>query len=338
MSGPDTEGASAALARRHCGVDGLERQILVDQTNRSVVVGERVIVKWFTPPTPAPHPGIQVLEHLRGVGFERMPPFLGCEKSGGLVVAMISGFIKGALDGWDWFVDGFTGWADGDVSSGTVIGDAGDIGRLGAELHLALATPSSVFAQPLGRVPVGGERARCERLLSEARKEVGADVQPIIDRVTVQIAETFAAIPDDDVTGIVLHGDLHVGQMLRADNVIRVTDFDGNPMLDASDRLRRRPAAVDVASLVQSIDHAGRIANKRRPDADLEPLIAETSASALAAYRSGLGARVDLLNDSLLWAFRIAQELHELVYAARHLPRWSYAPAATLASMFPDDN
>ena len=34
-----------------------EQPVTVDQTNRSVVVGGEVVVKWLVPPVPAPHPG-----------------------------------------------------------------------------------------------------------------------------------------------------------------------------------------------------------------------------------------------------------------------------------------
>ena len=53
-----TPGASMELAARLLGRPcSIERPITVDQTNRSVVVDESVVVKWLVPPVPAPHPG-----------------------------------------------------------------------------------------------------------------------------------------------------------------------------------------------------------------------------------------------------------------------------------------
>lgn len=46
-----------------------ERGFDVDQTNRSVVVGESVVVKWLTPPAPLPQPTPDVFAHLTSVGF-----------------------------------------------------------------------------------------------------------------------------------------------------------------------------------------------------------------------------------------------------------------------------
>jgi maltokinase len=41
-----------------------------------------------------------------------------------------------------------------------------------------------------------------------------------------------------------------------------------------------------------------------------------------------------LANPVLLAAFEAEQECRELVYAARFLPRWRYAPMATLRARF----
>jgi maltokinase len=60
-AGTPAPGASAAVARRlteHLVTEGAERPITVDQTNTSVVVDDAVIVKWFRPPVPHPHPAI----------------------------------------------------------------------------------------------------------------------------------------------------------------------------------------------------------------------------------------------------------------------------------------
>jgi maltokinase len=341
-----TPGASAALAHRLApdlvAADGSERPITVDQTNVSVVVAERVVVKWLQPPVPEPHPGVELLAHLREVGFDEMPPFVGHHVEAGHVDAIVTGLVPGALDGWDWFVDLMVGVATGTQPAAAVMASARRIGALAARLHVALATPSSVLPQPTATAPVEAEAARCRALLAEAADvalgEAGALVAALAPRIGGAIDE-LGTIGETAVQR--LHGDLHVGQLLLADNRrLYVTDFDGNPLSEPVERRWRRPAAVDLAALVQSVDHSGRIAGRRHPDATelLEPVIADAVAETLAGYRRELHDRgaVHLLDERLLWPLRVAQELHELVYAAHHLPRWTYAPVATLTAMFPD--
>jgi maltokinase len=125
-----------------------------------------------------------------------------------------------------------------------------------------------------------------------------------------------------------IHGDLHAGQFLRAADRLMITDFDGNPLAESAERRLPQSPLVDVASMVQSIDHVGRIVVKRRhPDrvADVDEFIAVATEAALTAYGP--------VDRTLLRALRVAQELHEFRYAATHLPRWMYVPAAALPAL-----
>lgn len=339
MTGAPAPGASAALARRlvpDLVGPGCERPVTVDQTNRSVVVDDTVIVKWFVPPVPDPHPGIAMIERLRALGFVEMPQYFGAHKVHGVVVATVSEFLLGAVDGWTWYVDELVGSADGTVPVQRVIDSATAIGALAARLHVASATGGAVT------VDLGDEVARWWLLLDEALDVVTGAAAATLRDCESAIREAFAAgASDRAVPAIAVHGDFHVGQLLRTADRLVITDFDGNPLLGQSARHRLRPAVVDVASLVQSIDHAGRVAQKRRPDAALrlESLLAASTRAALHGYRTGIGsAQVQwLLDETSLWPMRVAQELHELVYAARHLPTWTYAPLATLGAMFPGE-
>ena len=60
-----------------------------------------------------------------------------------------------------------------------------------------------------------------------------------------------------------VHGDLHVGQILRWDGGYAVNDFDGNPVLPARGANGAEPAARDVAGMLQSLDHVGRVVLRR---------------------------------------------------------------------------
>jgi len=345
-SGPEAgappPGASAAVARRlapESVSSGTERAITVDQTNISVVVDETVIVKWFRPPVPHPHPAIDVLEHLRAVGFTDMPAFYGAVVDDDTVTAIASEFVGAALDGWDWLVDELMATASGARSAAELVRSAAAVGTLVSRLHVALATPSPTVPAPVGLVAVDAEAARARDLLDAALECVDGEAATVLQRCATAVRTVIDSWPSGgDTLAMRLHGDLHVGQVLRTADRMVVTDFDGNPLLDADRRHAPRPPAVDVAGLLQSIDHAGRVAQRRSPQhVDLlDILIAESVAAALAAYRHGLAsARLEqLLDDRLLWPLRVTQELHELVYASRHLPRWAYAPTATLRSMF----
>jgi len=319
------------------GLDALERPITVDQSNYSVVVDEQVVVKWLLPPVPVPHRGERLLAHLRAVGFDEMPAFVGAEIEHGTVTAMVTDFIPGALDGWDWFVDELTDSPEAALTS------AAQIGALTARLHRALATPSTVFPEPLSTATLDDELRRGLGLLDEAMACTAGDAGTRLMARADSIRKRIAALGDAGTVSLQpTHGDLHVGQFLRSGDTLVVNDFDGNPLADAVERNRPRTPLADLAGLLQSIDHVGRIVVNRNPErgADIDAWIRTATDTAERMYRAawpegegGAGPHA----DAVLAALRTIQELHEFVYAARSLPRWLYVPDAALAAMFPLD-
>jgi maltokinase len=296
-----------------------ERPITVDQTNRSVVVGERVIVKWMRSPGPDRSPGL--LAHLAEAGFTRMPTPHAALFRGGDLVALITQFLPGALDGWDWGVDALL---EGEAGFGA------EVGRLAAGLHAALATPTSVIPSPV-KVRAGADDWKTA--VDEAVAAAGDDwVRSMAPRLAADLASPAREVPGP---ALVLHGDLHIGQVLKWRDGYAVTDFDGHPT--AADR--PEPLARDIAQLRTSILHVAEIANKRTEWQRVEEFRAwgrRTADDLLAAYVDELTDRnlSHLFNPALLRPFEVEQECRELVYAARFLPRWQYAPMGVLKTWY----
>jgi len=307
-------GASRELARRLLGRSfSDERPITADQTNVSVVVDDTVVVKWLQPPVAAPHPGVELIRHLMASGFDEMPALLAVDERDGMVHAILTAYVPGAADGWDWFVDDVDVWLAGVVTFEQLLSSARRMGAITARMHAALADLqpavvdlSVVAAQALADLDLATDRL--EGLDWLDRAAVVTALQPLRDAT--------------DVAGHRIHGDLHAGQFLRAGATMLVTDFDGNPLQDAAWRARPQSPLRDVASLVQSIVHVGAVVVKRRrPDrlADVDRFVEAAVRAVLAEYETVHG-----VDAALLVAFRVAQELHEYAYSIHHLPHWRY--------------
>ncbi|MFN3218627.1 MAG: hypothetical protein ACE367_19190 [Acidimicrobiales bacterium] len=332
----------AALVPELAGVavPEAEAPITVDQTNTSVAVADRVVVKWLYPPVPEPHRGVDLMRQLAAAGFERTPRLLGVHVVDGMVDAVITEYLPRARDGWDWYIAEAEAWARGDDVMDPLIDRAVAFGELAAEMHTALATPTAVMPEPVGRASIEPARARGLALLAEAlvvtEGSAGEHLRVLAPRIRDEI-ESFGGA--DEVVVQPVHGDFHAGQLLLAGDRLDVIDLDGDPVAAPADRHARQPAVRDVASMVQAIDHVGRVADKRldygRSDR-VDAFIAASIDAALAAYRARLVALASpvVVDDRLLRPMRIVQELHELVYAARHLPVWLYVPAAALPALF----
>jgi maltokinase len=383
VAAPEADGAAQALVDvlRHEAVQPVagfrvvrvvpppaavgERAVLVDQTNTSVVVGERVVVKWLRHLQDGVHPAPVALEHLAAVGYLGVPDTFGLllwRAPGGheLPCAIASRYLPRARDGWQWCVELAEldlGLRPGDAGAGDPwVGELPErLGRLAASLHLALATPSRILPEPVRRVPAsavrGWHRAALRRLdeaadVARAGALNGAAevLLPRVDRLRAAIGGLLG-LGEDDVVVQRVHGDLHVGQVLRWARGLAVVDFDGNPVVAADDDTGDpavQPAARDLAQLLVSVDLAGRVADKRHgftATAAVDAWSRRARERLLTAYRIELAAagRAELLDERLLAAFEAEQLCREVAYAAHHLPRWAYAPLGAVRCAYPAD-
>jgi maltokinase len=123
-------------------VDPVERPVDVDQTNRSVVVGERVVVKWHTTPLVGPHPAPERLRRLVAARFEAMPGLwflVEWRTPGGDWVPLVTAMdlVPEATDGWTWCLH--EARVAVGVDEGPARPFAGELGRITAAMHRALA-------------------------------------------------------------------------------------------------------------------------------------------------------------------------------------------------------
>lgn len=320
-------GFSAAVASRLTGRDLTgERPVGVDQTHESVIVAEEVVVKWLHPAVPAPHPGAELLGYLTGQGYTSMPAFIGVVEHDDLVRAIVTEYIPNSLDGWDWFVDDVDAWLRGELEFEVLVGWARRMGEMTAELHTVLGglQRSSVATRTY--------HARAVDLLHEAMRIVDGDEGRTLRALEAPIQKALEPLRTDRQLGAHrIHGDLHAGQFLRSGDRLYLNDFDGNPLTDDTERRLPQSPMVDMASLLQSIDHVGRIVVKRRhPDreADVNRFITAGIQAALAAYEAR-----HAVDQPVLRSLRVSQELHEYHYAAAHLPRWMYVPDAAMPAL-----
>jgi maltokinase len=237
-----------------------------------------------------------------------------------LTLAQGDAFLAGARDGWEWCLER--------VPGDPFVGRA--LGALVAELHRALATPSAVIREPVAFAD-GADLAFWRQ-----------DAFALLDQAIVLTGDaelvSFAPAMRDVLDGIrtdgtvpvqPIHGDLHVGQVLEWPGGLAIIDFDGNPALSDEANALRQPIERDIAQMLSSLDHVGRVVDNEAGwsrTAEIEEWI--------AASRSEFLGAVGSVDDRLLAAFEVEQECRELVYAARFLPRWRYAPLATLRARF----
>jgi maltose alpha-D-glucosyltransferase/alpha-amylase len=326
-----------------------------DQSNTSTVIGGRLLLKAYRRLQPGLNPDLELTAFLsEEAQFPGVPRLAGWAEAvtrddGAATVAMLQAFIAAADDLYERTAEQLAEQvgAPSTVSLESATEVAADLGILVAGLHAALASPPA-DAPDLAPRDATHDELRAWRHDAHRQLNLAVAAVTAVDRAAgaelrddaALIAARFSRFEAVVATPLVMriHADLHLGQILTADDGYRVIDFEGEPLRTIEQRRRPDSPLRDVASLLRSLDHVARSARRRaerraggpieRPGLDAEAWIERARVRFLAAYADGLrsaGTPITLDMD-LLDAFEVAKEVYEFVYAATVLPSWLWAP------------
>ncbi|WP_404311763.1 hypothetical protein LG314_10470 [Agrococcus terreus] len=326
--------ATAAPAR------GSIRVISGEQSNTSIVGGDGTwIAKVFRVVAPGDNPDIVVTGALTSEGRTSVPRLLaalaGSWSAGEATVTghllAVSEFVAGGEDAWELFRADALRAARHEPLEGA----APDAASLGA----AVATVHRELAAALGTAAADDDdRLRfvtgLEQRLAWAREEAG--------EALADMDAGLSAAADDlrriEAVGELqqIHGDLHLGQVLR-DTTGRwvLLDFEGEPLRPLHERMVREPRLRDVVGMLRSLDYAAGSALQVDPSADpvaVGSWAAERQREFLAGYAAEAGAPVDR-DDPVLRALLLDKALYEVVYELRNRPSWLPVPLEAVRAL-----
>ena len=335
-----------------------ERALGADQSNTSVVVGDRVLLKAYRRLEAGLNPELELVAFLTEVArFPAVAPLVGYAEvvsasSGASTVALAQAYVADGVDAYESIAEGLVAWllAPGQVSVEFATEVAAELGALTAGMHAALADDRGLpeFA------PREATRNELRAWARNAQRQLvrAVDVTPgeagrvLHDRAAAIAAEltVFEALPSAPLLTRV-HGDYHLGQVLIADDGYRIVDFEGEPLRPLAERREHGSPLRDVACMLRSLDHVGRSAGRRAiarnggpvesPGLDLDAWLRRAPERFLDAYRAGLreaGAPI-AVDPALLRAFEIEKETYEFIYASTYLPSWLWAPTEGMRAL-----
>lgn len=117
-----------------------------------------------------------------------------------------------------------------------------------------------------------------------------------------------------------VHGDLHLGQVLRARSTWYVLDFEGEPLRPLAERTRPDLALRDAAGMLRSFDYAAAVGGAG------EDWARESGTAFRAGYATGPSGTDTAQDALLLRALELDKALYETVYEARNRPAWLPIP------------
>jgi maltokinase len=304
------------------------RRLSGEQSNTSLVLAERVIVKLYRRLQEGTNREVEMVLGLDEAGFNHMPAPLGVWRERDRELALGQEFIPDGVDGFQLALTSLRDLCDRPGDPGQAGGDfAFEAARLGltiGRLHLALA-------RAFGREPAAVESVRSgiERRVEELVR-LGEDV-PRPEGILRRLAEVA-----DCGQSVRIHGDLHLGQMMRAETGWMVLDFEGEPA-DPDGGMMRHSPLRDVAGMLRSFDYAAAMLPADQPGAWSIAWRDHNATAFLRAYLSVAGIS-DLLPPPgdravLLDALTLEKALYELAYELQYRPSWADIPRRAIEGL-----
>jgi maltokinase len=341
MAGQETMGPLRFALEPETVIDtSLDSLVLTgEQSNTSVLFGEDGILKVFRRPSPGPNPDLEVPRALARFGSRHVAPPLGWVETTmdgkPTVLAVLSTYLRSAADGWslaatsvrDLYASesGLASQAGGDFAP-----EAHRLGEATAEVHHHLAEAFGIDELP---AQVHGElAAQMRERLDTAAAAVPALV-PHLPRLRAAYAELAAL--DGPLMIQRIHGDYHLGQVVRTQTGWVLLDFEGEPATPLALRRARSPALRDVAGMLRSFDYAARQqlpgpGDPARARAAAADWVCRNQAAFCSGYAQEGGADPGK-HAVLLRALTIDKAVYEVMYEARHRPSWLPIPLGFIA-------
>lgn len=310
------------------------RRLGFGTSNTTLLCEDRVILKLFHRVAEGPNPDVEIPLALDAAGFNHQPapvanwrrggPVAG-DNPGGADLAVVREYLRGAVEGWalaltsvrDFYsLGGIPEAAGGDFGD-----EAARLGAMTGRLHGALA---SAF---------GSEPGAPSEWADEVSRWLAA-IPSVSEAVAEDLVESVRGVTDPG-SSIRIHGDYHLGRVMRTEIGWHVLDFEGDPRVPLAERRRLRSPLEDVAGLLQSLEYATGVAarergpaeraersdlpslalawNRRNRDAFLDGYLASPGVEQLLPRDA---ATVDLLLD----AFEVARAAANMVDEVAHRP------------------
>ena len=344
-----------------------------EQSNTSLIFGDRAIMKLYRRLEPGEHPDAEIAHFLTTrAHFPHTPELLATARfespNGSEIAAILQRFLPGSRDAWRVALDRGREAFSVEAPTGIpFVVEAETLGAVTRDMHLALASDESdpAFAPEAGShadVARWGEAVRASTvwaldLLDRSRAsgslsgEIARDVDGVLEHRDVLrglVDGWITEIGDDAGGRIRHHGDYHLGQVLQAaDGQFMVIDFEGEPARPLEERRAKHSALRDVAGMMRSFAYAAATcadaARAELGDHDARTRAQRWERELREAFMRGylpdgrehppFLPQSRARLDVLLTLFEAEKVLYELSYELNNRPTWVWIPLRGLTAI-----
>jgi maltokinase len=317
-----------------------------EQSNTSLVFGESAIFKVFRRVAPGPNPDLEVATALADLGSTHIAEPYGWAETridgATTVLAILSRYLRAASDGWSLAatsVRDLYALALGDAGAGAAGEAGGDFAGEAERLGIATAQVHQDLADAFGSSELEPEAIRELAEQMFRRLDMAIAAVPELARHADRIGDAFSSLAKltDPVPAQRVHGDYHLGQVMRTQTGWVVLDFEGEPASPLAQRRARSSPLRDVAGMLRSFDYAARHQLLTHPErVSLAPVAGDWVQRNGEAFCAGYAAAGGLdpgRNAVLLRALLLDKAVYEVIYEARNRPNWLVIPLESIADL-----
>lgn len=302
------------------------KPLLKEQSNTAITMGEAYFLKVIRSLVAGIQPEEEMGRELMARSFPHTIPLLGGlslptqPKPTSLTV--LSKFVASLGSGWEWLLASLQElkelpvldrWEHLPSNSASLLESADLLGQRTAELHLCLAEPSNDPAFAPEPFCQSDYDTLCSRILERyeilrnlTKHHNGSALRELFKREDTLLAITQHPFIPTTLLRHRIHGDYHLGQVLRNESDWLIIDFEGEPLRPLSERRAKDLCLRDVAGMIRSFAYLSGVT--------MSPFPNELGRAFMKGYLKAKPSISNSSSNQLLLLYILEKTLYEIEY------------------------
>ena len=318
------------------------RPINANQSNTSFILNDKIIGKFMRTYSDVENPDFMLPWKLwKETDFRDIPEPIGqVSYKNEQCLITFSEYCKGSKDYWAYLME-----AD---NPGDVWGSLGKIAEelavITAKMHVSLSKLSGVDFAPEKFTYEDIEKMKfslsefSEKLIKMCKRlgnknEYARNILEHQDRL-VSVVKLLDKLPQSGLNKQRIHGDYHLGQILKTEIGPKVIDFEGEPLRNAGERKQKQSPMKDVAGIMRSFDYlcCSKLGQLNSRSENIQENFLNSYIRERKLLDSNFSKDSEFFRE-ILPIFLMEKAIYESIYEMENRPDWINIPLGYISNL-----